>query len=442
MPAETLGHDLKAIGPYVLVEKIAEGGMGTVYRGRAPTGETVAVKVVSPKLLSASPVLVKRFEQEYHAAKTLDHPHIVKALDFGRDGDTPFLVMEFVDGESLGQKLERERKLPERDAVALIAQIAKGLHKAHQHGLVHRDVKPDNILVTPAGVAKLTDLGLVKELETDQQLTRTGRGLGTPHFMAPEQFKNAKGADARCDVYALAATLYMTVTGALPFDGEKAIDTWLKKMRNDLPPPRAIAPELSERVDWAIRRAMDLDPARRPATCREFLEDLTGESSRPLDGVGPDTPWHVAYVDKSGEPKTLVGTTAEVRRGMKAGRFGDLATVQLARGSHGEIRFGRDYPEFRDIVLSRPLAPPPSETPTVEVPAADITAELDVLPPSVLPRTPVPESPAAIPLAAGMPSLNDFQPAPDWGAWMTLAFVSVAAAVGGYFVLPYITRFR
>src|SRR5947209_12345455 len=143
--------------------------------------------------------------------------------------------MEFVEGESLGQRLEREGRMAEAEAIRLIAQVAQGLHRAHKQNLVHRDVKPDNILVRPDGVAKLADLGLVKETDADLNLTRTGRGLGTPHFMAPEQFRDAKNADPRCDVYSLGATLYMMVTGELPFRSVNGpLDAWMKKVQTDL----------------------------------------------------------------------------------------------------------------------------------------------------------------------------------------------------------------
>src|SRR5262249_24374485 len=142
--------------------------------------------------------------------------------------------------------------------------------------------KPDNILLTQDGTAKLTDLGLVKDaMSEDFNLTRTGRGLGTPHFMAPEQFRDAKGADVRCDIYSLGATLYMMVTGRLVFEGCSALDCFMKKMRNELPAPREVVPELSDRVDWAIRRAMSPDADKRPTSCREFVEDLYGKSVRP-----------------------------------------------------------------------------------------------------------------------------------------------------------------
>jgi serine/threonine protein kinase len=144
--------------------------------------------------------------------------------------------MEFVEGESLGNKIQREGSLDQPTALRIISQVAEGLHQAHKLGLIHRDVKPDNILITTNGTAKLTDLGLVKELEADNNLTRTGRGLGTPHFMAPEQFRNAKKADVRCDIYSLAATLYMMVTGELPFKSLNPLDAWMKKVnRADRP---------------------------------------------------------------------------------------------------------------------------------------------------------------------------------------------------------------
>lgn len=254
MPVDNLSANMQTIGNYDLVEKIAEGGMGTVYRGRnRTTSEIVAVKVVPQHLLS-DPVVLKRFEQEYLVAKSIDHPNIVKALDFGREGETRYLVMEYVEGESLGQKIERDGRMGEAEAIRIISQVALGLQKAHRLGLIHRDVKPDNVLLTSDGQVKLTDLGLVKEVEADLNLTRTGRGLGTPHFMSPEQFRNAKKADVRCDIYSLGATLYMMVTGELPFKSNGPLDAWMKKINNEIAPPRTVIPTLSERIDWAIRR--------------------------------------------------------------------------------------------------------------------------------------------------------------------------------------------
>ena len=208
---------LQQLGCYDLLGKIAEGGMGAVYKGRhRDSGLLVAIKVI-PADTTRSPLSLRRFEQEFKAASLIDHPNVVKALDYCGTGPTPFLVMEFVEGETLGQRVERDGPLSESEAVWIIGQVCEGLHRAHKQGLIHRDVKPDNIMTGPDGVVKLTDLGLVKDVEGEQNLTRTGRGLGTPHFMAPEQFRMAKNADVRCDVYSLGATLYMLVTGAVPF---------------------------------------------------------------------------------------------------------------------------------------------------------------------------------------------------------------------------------
>src|SRR5262249_30685077 len=348
---------LQTVGNYDLIEKVAEGGMGTIYRGRhRETGQIVAVKIMPPHMAN-NPVLLKRFEQEFRAASRLDHPNIVRALDYGDGGSQPYLVMEFVEGESLGQKLEREGRMPEADAIRIVAQVAQGLHRAHKQNLVHRDVKPDNILIQPDGIAKLADLGLVKETETDLNLTKTGRGLGTPHFMAPEQFRNAKNADVRCDVYSLGATLYQMVTGELPFRSTSGpLDAWMKKIQNDLTPPRQVVPDLSERIDWAILRAMSADPMKRPATCREFVEDLTGHSTRRVPTTDSSTPlqelWYLVYKDEMGASHTVKGSTSAIRRSLKDGLLGDASNVRASRIKAGPFEALRGFPEFRDLVVA------------------------------------------------------------------------------------------
>ena len=357
---------MQSVSHYDLVEKIAEGGMGTVYRGRDQlTGKTVAVKVVPKHLLSNS-VFLKRFEQEYNAAKQLDHPNVVRAMDFGREGETPFLVMEFVEGESLGAKLEREGALDESNAIRIISQVAEGLHKAHKLGLIHRDVKPDNILLTTAGVAKLTDLGLVKELEGDNNLTRTGRGLGTPHFMAPEQFRNAKKADVRCDIYSLAATLYMMVTGELPFKSLNPLDAWMKKMNNELPPPRRVRPEISERIDWAISRSMAADPNLRAPSCRDFVDDLTGADTHRggMDGTVSTTMdwWYMVYKDEDGVIHTVKGTMQGIRRSLKEHLLGNATGIRIARDKKGPFEALRAHPEFSDLAMEPAELPATQET--------------------------------------------------------------------------------
>jgi serine/threonine protein kinase len=193
--------------------------------------------------------------------------------------------MEFVEGETLGDRIVREGPLPEAEAVRLIAQVTRALDHAHQQGLIHRDIKPDNILLTADGRALLTDFGLVKQLGEDVDLTRAGQGLGTLNFIAPEQLQNAKGIDRRCDVYALGATLYMAVTGRCPFAARTHSQVIQKKARNELSVPRELMPSLSGALDRLIRRAMHPDRGQRPATCAEFYHELTARG-----GVRPPEP--------------------------------------------------------------------------------------------------------------------------------------------------------
>jgi serine/threonine protein kinase len=364
MPLDMSKPNLQQIGNYDVISKIAEGGMGAVYKGRhRESGQIVAIKVL-PASTGRNPVLVERFKQEFNAASKLDHPNVVKAIEYCGTGPTPFLVMEFVDGESLGQRIERDGAIPEEAAIRIVAQVCQGLHRAHKHHLIHRDVKPDNIMVTTEGTSKLMDLGLVKDADNELNLTKTGRGLGTPHFMAPEQFRNAKNADIRCDIYSLGATLYMMLTGVVPFGKVGPLDCWMKKIRNDFVPPREVNPAISERVDWAIRRAMSGDPDQRPSSCREFVEDLTGVTIRSPSVLSDQSTqgniWYLVYKDEDNETHTVKGTTEGIRRALKEGLLGDAMNIRVCQTKSGPFQPLRGFPEYRDLVVEP--APMPSSS--------------------------------------------------------------------------------
>jgi serine/threonine protein kinase len=262
------------IGPYELLEVLGAGGMGTVHRARErDTGQLVAVKVLPPS--AEGPLQLRRFERECEAALRLRHPHIVRGLRFGLHDGRPFLAMELIEGQNLTRLVSERGPLAEAEAVRLVGQVADALDLAHRNRLVHRDVKPDNILVTRDGQAKLTDLGLVKNLEqADLSLTRSGTWLGTVAFMAPEQFGDARHVDARCDVYGLAATLFFALSGTEPFQGRGNLIILAKKLKNDHIPLRQLVPAVHPRLEAAIRLALDKDPECRPASCSALVQML------------------------------------------------------------------------------------------------------------------------------------------------------------------------
>jgi serine/threonine protein kinase len=390
------------LGIYEVVSKIAEGGMGTVYKAKnRNTGEIVAIKVIAPTT-AKNPVLLQRFEREFVAAKVLDHPNVVKAIDYCSALPNPFIVMEFVDGLSIGQRIEQKGAYPEAEAVRLIKQVCDGLQGAHKQGLVHRDVKPDNILVTREGVAKLTDMGLVKDLEGDLNLTRTGRGLGTPHYMAPEQFRNAKSVDVRGDIYSLGATLYAMVTGVIPFGNASPLDCWMKKIRNEFASPRELNPAVSERVDWAIRRAMSAEPSQRPSSCREFVEDLTGQGqsrTTPTATAPPPPPptadvWYLVYRDENNQPHTVKGSTEGIRKALRDRLLGDPSGILVSRAKNGQFVPLQNTPEFRDLVVTPTPMPLPQPAPRQQDPN-ETTDYGGQYPPGGSGRTPRPPQPGS-----------------------------------------------
>jgi serine/threonine protein kinase len=355
---------LRELGQYEVIEKIAEGGMGAVYKARPVAGGAVVAIKVLPTETARNPTLLRRFEQEFRAAALIDHPNVVKAIEYCPGPPSPFLVMEYVDGCSLGDRIERHGPLPEAEAVHIISQVCEGLHGAHKQGLIHRDVKPDNVLLTRDLTAKLTDLGLVRDVESDENLTRTGRGLGTPYFMAPEQFRNAKYVDVRSDVYSLGATLYMAVTGQVPFGKCSPLDCWMRKTKDDFPAPQEVAPRVSDRVDFAIRRAMCANPADRPRSCREFMEDVLGGPWTPRHSAAasglhaplPDDLWYLVYYE-GGAAKTVKGGTETIRKNVRAGTLGDLSAVLVSRSKAGPFAPLKNVPEFRDLVFTGTPAP-------------------------------------------------------------------------------------
>jgi serine/threonine-protein kinase len=258
---------------YELEEVVGTGGMSTVYRAHDQLLErNVALKVLHPHYADDDEY-VERFRREARSVAQLSHPHIVTVIDRGEDDGQQFIVFEYVDGENLKQLVERTGPLPTRRAIELAAEIADALAFAHEHGLVHRDVKPQNVLLTPDGDAKVTDFGIARSLEVEHGMTQTGTVLGTSNYLSPEQ-AGGKPTTPSTDVYSLGVVVYELLTGEVPFPGENFVAIAMKHINDQPPDLLEQRPDVPLRLAAAVDRALEKDPARRFATMGQFAAEL------------------------------------------------------------------------------------------------------------------------------------------------------------------------
>ena len=286
------------MGQFQLQAQAGRGAMGTVYRARQMNMDrTVAVKVLRGDLLKDTNA-VQRFLREAQAAARLSHPNIVTVHLVGEsEAAVPFIVMEYIEGQTLGELCEREHVLDPVRALRIARQIASALGEAHGQGIVHRDLKPENILLdarrSPADFIKVFDFGIAKLLGGEggeiAQLTRDGTIFGTPHYIAPEQAAG-KEVDGRADLYSLGVILYRMCTGQLPFEGGSGMQVLMRHVQDAPPRPRSLRPELPERVEQLIMIALDKDRDHRFANAERMVaaidaaeNALMGAQPRPVD---------------------------------------------------------------------------------------------------------------------------------------------------------------
>jgi eukaryotic-like serine/threonine-protein kinase len=261
-------------GRYRLESKLGSGGMSTVYLARDETLERwVAIKLLHREV-SDQPDQLERFRREARAVAQLSHPNVVAVIDAGEDGGFPFIVFEYVAGETLKARIDRAGGLPLDEAAAYAIEIGRGLAAAHAHRLVHRDVKPQNVLIDPEGRAKVTDFGIARSLGSDG-LTKTGRVLGTTDYVSPEQAMG-HGVDARSDVYSLGVLLYEMLTGHPPFTAETVVGVAMKHVNDPMPDVQESRPEASAALARVVEKATQKDPRRRYADMNAMLADLEG----------------------------------------------------------------------------------------------------------------------------------------------------------------------
>lgn len=276
------GRNTFYLGRYRLVERIGKGGMGVVFKAQhALMDRVVALKVMSPTLLR-NPRAVARFNREVKAAAALQHPNIITAFDADAVGSTHFLVMEYVDGHDLNWWLRSLGPLPISLAAECAMQAAEGLSHAHHLGMVHRDIKPVNLLVawnvhTQIPTVKILDMGLarfVSESQEDGNLTRLGQAIGTPDYIAPEAAENFKRADIRADIFSLGCTLYKLLTGRLPYGGENTMEKLMARAMADAPPIRTQRPSIPEVLEAVVTRLLARQPENRYQTPAEVVQAL------------------------------------------------------------------------------------------------------------------------------------------------------------------------
>jgi serine/threonine protein kinase/TolB-like protein len=289
---------MASIGRYVDLTLLGQGGMGAVYRGRDPElDRPVAIKV----MLHATPDFVTRFRREAQSIAKLAHANIVQVYDFGVDGDgNPYFVMELIDGTPLDAIVQQRGKLPPLEAVRLGRQAAAGLAAAHRAGIVHRDVKPSNLIVDGAGNVKLVDFGIAR-MDAGSKLTNAAALMGTPGYMAPEQ-ASGKKVDQRADIYALGMTLFELLAGGPAFTSDDPIALVVMNIQNPLPDLRTFAPGTPEELVQLIEMMVRKDPEERLQSCDAVVQALEDIEARLKTGTGQ----HDRRTDRAAIPSTNV----------------------------------------------------------------------------------------------------------------------------------------
>jgi len=275
----TTGRKKKSVtrlGDFELKKRLGKGGMGEVFLAKQVSlDRTVALKTLTRELAKKED-FVKRFQREARSMAKIDHTNVVKVYAVDAFKGIHFVAIEYVDGRSVQDWLDKLGSLPVSDAVHIAVVCAEALSHAHGQNMIHRDIKPDNILLTKSGIVKVADFGLAKAMDEDVSMTQSGTGLGTPLYMAPEQARDAKYVDQRSDIYALGATLYHLLTGQLPYQGDSTLELIIAKEKGKYTSAKQLRSEIPERLDLIVDKMMAKDPRHRYKDCGEVVKDLAG----------------------------------------------------------------------------------------------------------------------------------------------------------------------
>lgn len=326
--------EIEQIGAYRIVRRLGGGGMGAVYEAiQEKLDRRVAIKVLSREMKN-NPLALARFQREARAAGALNHPHIIQVYDIADEGGLYYFSMEFIDGETVMERLKREGKLSIADSLSIAEAVAKALHYAHERSFIHRDIKPENIMIDREGRIKLADLGLAKNTQEGNDVTVPGTGLGTPYYMAPEQSTDAASVDHRADIYALGVTLMHIMTGRRPFDGKSAMRIIRAHLEQPLPSGRDLGTELPQQVDSLLQKMCAKDRDQRYTDYNGLLADL-GQIKESLSPAKPAAVAEETQVEKK-LPGAAGAATRELAgaalRSEEKAAVGEKATTARARG--------------------------------------------------------------------------------------------------------------
>ncbi|MCC6425881.1 MAG: serine/threonine protein kinase [Phycisphaerales bacterium] len=320
MEAERSGQKIPG---YKIMGKLGAGAMATVVKARQVSlDRLVAIKLLPPKY--TNPQFIERFYAEGRAAAQLNHPNIVQAYDVGKVGDQHYFVMEYVDGRTVYDDITSHKRLSEKDAIDITIQIASALLHAHEKGLIHRDVKPKNIMITKEGVAKLADMGLARAMnDREAAEAEAGKAFGTPYYISPEQVHGKVTIGPPADIYSLGATLYHMVTGVVPFDGKNPSAVMHKHLKEELKPPDQVNPRLSAGLAEVIEMMMAKGSKDRYQSCKDLILDLKA--------VREGKPPIIAHKDVAGADLAslahIEASTVPVEVAVAPAKSGDLAST-------------------------------------------------------------------------------------------------------------------
>src|SRR5918997_2815064 len=284
---QSVGPDTIIDGRYRVLKRLGSGGMAEVYCAEdQQLGRRVALKLLYRRF-AEDDQFVERFRREASSAAGLQHAGIVGIFDRGEWDGTYYIAMEFIEGRTLKEIIRERGPAPPEAAIDVALQILRAVRFAHRHGVIHRDIKPHNVLIDADGRVKVTDFGIARAGASD--MTETGSIMGTAQYLSPEQAQG-RPVDARADLYAIGIVLYELLTGRVPFDADSPVTVALMQVNEAPPPPRAIVPEIPPSLDAVVLRALEKDPARRFSDADEFIAALEGGRMAPLEVVPPPPP--------------------------------------------------------------------------------------------------------------------------------------------------------